>query len=91
MAGPIVNGEQFPEGYTPEAAAYEQAVRRLAEEKASRCASPGDIAHWQSEVNRLSVLAQRVVVSTGCSNCGRPVDYYEDEDDGPLICEGCSR
>lgn len=27
--GPIVHGEQFPLGYTPEAAAYEQATRRL--------------------------------------------------------------
>lgn len=25
--GPVVNGEQFPPGYTPEAAAYEQASR----------------------------------------------------------------
>ena len=31
------------------------------------------------------------IVSTGCANCGRPVDYIEDEDDGPLYCEGCSR
>lgn len=26
--GPVVNGEQFARGYTPEAAAYEQATRR---------------------------------------------------------------
>jgi hypothetical protein len=28
--GPVVNGEQFPVGYTPEAAAYEQATRPVA-------------------------------------------------------------
>lgn len=27
FAGPVINGEQFAPGYTPEAAAYEQATR----------------------------------------------------------------
>jgi DNA-directed RNA polymerase subunit RPC12/RpoP len=29
------------------------------------------------------------IVSTGCANCGTPVDYREGEDDGPLFCERC--
>jgi hypothetical protein len=76
-------------GYTRRAAEYEQATRRLAEERASGCASSADIAFWQSEVHRLSTVTGPSIVSTGCANCGRPVDYIEDEDDGPLYCERC--
>ena len=53
-AGPIVNGEQFAPGYTPEAAAYEQATRPAPRQLTIEFLTPDALADtaWRQRLSR---------------------------------------